>query len=178
VPDWLASSATAVIRCGGGPRKEGGRPAGGRYGSVSAVVAVGRLSAPALIEFSETAFGEVGDVEIDAHMEALGDGAEPLKAPSSGGKLLEGIFADRRSLVYAGEVLRLIRGGRIPADAVSKRSGVALRRVIRALQKRFLIVEQADSAGAYWYRLTKAGEQALAEIDENGGNGDESEADV
>ncbi len=178
VPDWLADSATAVICCGGGPLKEGGRHAGVRHGSVSATASVGRLCVPALLKFSETAFGDVGEGEVDAHMEALGEGAEPLKAPAPGGKLLEGIFADRRSLVYAVEVLRLIRGGRIPVDAVSRRSGVALRRVIRALQKRFLIVEQADSSGAYWYRLTKAGERALAEIDENGGSGDESEADV
>ncbi len=189
VPDWLADCATSRIECGGSIEAEEQRRPGrqgspthatgyGRRGSVTALAEVGRLSVPALLEFSETAFGDVGDKEVDAHMESLGESAEPLQAPANGGTLLEGIFAERRTLVYAVEVLRLIRGGRIPVDAVAKRSGAALRRVVRALQKRFLIVEQADGSGTYWYRLTKAGERALAEIDDNGGVVDESEADV
>ncbi len=171
VPDWLADCATAKISCGDGA-------AGGRLGFVSALASVGRLGMPALLEFSETEFSDVGEGELDAHMEVLGEGGGPLKAPAAGGALLENIFSERRALVYAVEVLRLIKGGRIPVDAVARRSGVALRRVIRALQKRFLIVEQADSSGAYWYRLTKAGEKALAEMEEKGAYGDESEANV
>lgn len=174
LPEWLADSASARIECGGA---QCGTVAD-RRGCVSALAHVGRLGRAAVLEFRETGFQGISGAELDAHMEALGEGGGPLKAPAQGTTVLEGIFSERRALIYAAEVLSLVKGGRIPVDAVSRRSGAALRRIVRALQKRFLIVEQADASGAYWYRLTKAGEKALAEIEDRGGNKDESETGV
>lgn len=181
LPEWLTEGATARIECGGiWEQPAGARRSvqGDRQGHISALAQVRRLPQQVLLEFRETGFQEMGGGDLDAHMEALGEESGPLKAPASGTTILEGIFAERRALIYATEVLTLVKGGRIPVDAVARRSGAALRRIVRALQKRFLIVEQADAAGAYWYRLTKAGEKALAEIEERGASKDESETDV
>ena len=86
-------------------------------------------------------------------------------------KMLEKVFSDRTALVYAWELLRLIQSGRVAVESVVQQRNATIKSVVRTLKRYFMIVEYTDSTGSGCYRLTKAGERAIAEM-EGGGDGD------
>ncbi|MDH7556687.1 MAG: hypothetical protein ACQXXL_03945 [Candidatus Methanosuratincola sp.] len=115
------------------------------------------------VRIRRTGFKPVGDEEIEMHMRSLGEGFEMRRESEKRATLLEKIFADRTMHQTAKELMAMIRGGRVPVDAVSKQRSGTLKRVVRMLSRHFLIIEFADGNGTNWYRLTKAGERALDE---------------
>ena len=142
----------------------------------SALLCVSGKDAPSFLRPSLSTFRKVTDEEIVEHMQALGVEQKELEARRKKGVMLEKVFKDRAALVYAWEVLRLVRGGKVPVDAVTNQKNVLLRAVVKALKRYFMIVEYTDSTGMAWYRLTKVGENALSEMggeerQEGGGGG-------
>ncbi|MDD1775821.1 MAG: hypothetical protein LUP94_00535 [Candidatus Methanomethylicus sp.] len=131
----------------------------------SALLCIPEYDAPRLLCLRHSVFRKVPDVEISEHMAVQGELEEMPKAESRNATLLEKIFTDRGSMVYAIELLKLVNGGRVPVDAATKHKDKVVRRVVKNLKRYFLIVEYTDNGGSCWYRLTKAGERALAEID-------------
>ncbi len=97
------------------------------------------------------------------HMRSLGEDFKMHREVEKRVTLLEKIFSDKTMHQTAKELMVMIRGGRVPVDAVSKQRSGALKRVVRMLSRHFLIIEFADGNGTNWYRLTKAGERALDE---------------
>jgi hypothetical protein len=146
-------------------------------GDDSALLCVSGRDSPVFVSPRFSQFRSVTDEEVVEHMRVLGEEPERLeakaKAQVKGVRMLEKIFRDRAALVYAREMLRLVEGGKVPVEAVSEQKNVLLRAVVRGLKRYFMIVEYADSIGTKWYRLTKVGERALAEMEE--GEDDEFE---
>jgi len=142
-------------------------------GDDSALLCVSGRDTPVFVSPRFSQFRSVSEDEVVEHMRVLGEEPEGLwaKVQVKGARMLEKIFRDRAALVYAREMLRLVEGGKVPVEAVNQQKNVLLRAVVRGLKRYFMIVEYTDSIGAKWYRLTKAGERALAEM-EGGEGGD------
>ncbi|MDI9608789.1 MAG: hypothetical protein QFX34_00740 [Candidatus Verstraetearchaeota archaeon] len=115
------------------------------------------------LRIRRTGFKPVGDEEIEMHMRSLGESFEMHRMNVKSVTLLEKIFVDKTMRQTAKELMVMIRGGRVPVDAVSKQRSGTLKRIVKMLSKHFLIIEFADGNGTNWYRLTKAGERALDE---------------
>ncbi|MDI9644671.1 MAG: hypothetical protein QFX35_05580 [Candidatus Verstraetearchaeota archaeon] len=126
------------------------------------------------VRVRRTEFKPITDADLERHMKTLGENFEAQGGCRKRTMLLERIFTDKSMQKTAMDLLVLIRGGRVPVDAIMKQRSSALRRVVRTLSKYFLIVESADGNGINWYKLTKAGERAL----EEGGDADEGEVRV
>ena len=137
-------------------------------GEEAALLCVSGRDRPAFVSPRLSQFREVSEEEIKEHMRTLGE--EPVDLRGRAGamttRMLEKIFRDRAALVYAREMLRLVEGGRVPVETVNEQKNVLLRAVVKGLKRYFLIMEYVDNAGARWYRLTKVGERALAEMEE------------
>ncbi|MBM5805637.1 MAG: hypothetical protein FJZ49_06230 [Candidatus Verstraetearchaeota archaeon] len=147
-------------------------------GEEAALLCVSGRDRPVFVSPRLSQFREVSEEEIKEHMRTLGEEPVDLKAKAGAmtTRMLEKIFRDRGALVYAREMLRLVEGGRVPVEAVNEQKNVLLRAVVKGLRRYFLIMEYVDNAGARWYRLTKVGERALAEMDERtGGEMEEKE---
>ena len=139
-------------------------------GEEAALLCVSGRDRPVFVSPRLSQFRSVTEEEIKEHMRTLGE--EPVELKGKGAmttRMLDKIFRDRAALVYAREMLRLVEGGRVPVEAVNEQKNVLLRAVVKGLKRYFLIMEYADNAGARWYRLTKVGERALAEMEEGGG---------
>jgi len=112
-------------------------------------------------------FRQIPESEVLEHMRVLGE--EPIELQigrkSTETKMLEKVFKDRAALVYAWEVLRLVREGKVPVDSVSSQKNVLLKSVVKSLKRYFMIVEYTDSTSMVWYRLTKIGERAISEME-------------
>lgn len=185
MPRWITDTLTSEIRCRtvlSDPYRHPYRyPTSERKGhaaeasrscyniGVEPLLLISRYSnamQPARVR--KTEFKPVNDDEIETHMRSLGDSFETHREAEKRATLLERIFADRTMHQTAKELMVMIRGGRVPVDAVSKQRSGTLKRVIKVLSKHFLIIEFADGGGTNWYRLTKAGERALDEEEEEG----------
>jgi len=182
LPRWIVEASTACIFCG--PLWEGALSFIGRafrldpgasiakaVGDCSALLCMPNRGSPQLIRFRRSRFRSVADVEILEHMRTLGDDPRELKGTARRRGMLEKIFREREAAVYAVGLLRLIKGGRVPVDAVVHQRNRVLRTVVKVLKRYFLIVEYCDNSGAGWFKLTKVGERALAEF-EDGGTGE------
>jgi hypothetical protein len=130
-------------------------------------------TAPIFLKPNPSNFREIQECEILEHMRILGEDPKDVAAEglASEAKMLEKVFKDRAALVYAWEVLRLIKGGKVPVDAVTNQKNALLRAVVKSLKRYFMIVEYTDSTGMPWYRLTKVGERAVSEM-EGAGDGE------
>ncbi len=190
LPRWITDTLSSEIRCGTvlrdrdgskardctDPKKQGGKaPSFGRSwsfgGGGDPMLIASRYSESVhAVRIRRTEFKPITDEEIELHMRSLGESFEAHKEGEKKATLLERIFADSSLRRSARDLMALIRGGRVPVDAVTKQRSGALKRVIRTLSKYFLVVEFADGSGTNWYKLTKAGERALEEEeDENEG---------
>ena len=118
-----------------------------------------------LLRYRPTPFDAVDEGGVLKHMAALGEPTEELRLPEKREGLLEKLFRDRGARHYAVELLGLIRGGRVPVDAVVGQRDVKLKRAVKLMKRNFLIIECMDNSGAYFFRLTKAGERALMEAE-------------
>jgi len=141
-----------------------------RNGWALVCTASGRL--PFLVKARLPCFKPLTSQEVIEHMRLLGEDVRPLgRSEARKEKMLEKIFPDRGTLIYAWEVLRLIQSGRVAVESVVQQRNVTIKAVVRTLKKYFMIIEYTDSTGSGCYRLTKAGERAIAEME--GGNGDD-----
>ncbi|MBC7127183.1 MAG: hypothetical protein ABC595_01760 [Candidatus Methanosuratincola petrocarbonis] len=173
MPRWIANTLTSEIRCrtvSHGDqtlkRKWQVPDAGGSCSNVAQeqLLVISRYSdAIRPVRIRRTGFKPVGDEEIEMHMRSLGEDFKMHREVEKRVTLLEKIFSDKTMHQTAKELMVMIRGGRVPVDAVSKQRSGALKRVVRMLSRHFLIIEFADGNGTNWYRLTKAGERALDE---------------
>lgn len=176
LPKWLADTLTSKIHCG--PLSQDfGKRANGVESTIQApagktLVLTRSTTHPALVDLKRTKFRDISDQEVVEHMKSLGEYFEPEPHAPNKERLLERIFRDEALLHTAKELLRLVRGGRVPVDAVEKQRSGIIRRVVKALSKHFLIVEFTDGGGIGWYKLTKVGERALDEVDGNEGETD------
>jgi hypothetical protein len=180
LPDWANDSLTARLYCG--PvwerdlssieraflleyrhKKEIRHLEGG-----SVLMCVAGFDTPRILKPSQSKFRQVSDADVTGHMRALGESIERLEASVKGLRLLEKVFTERGKLVYAIEVMKLVKGGRVPVDAVARHKNNAVRHVMKGLRRYFLVIEYTDNSGSSWYKLTKAGERALAEMDVDG----------
>lgn len=128
---------------------------------------------PFLVRTRLPSFKALTPQEVSEHMRLLGEDVKPLEqSKARREKMLEKIFPERAALVYAWEVLRLIQSGRVAVESVVHQRNRAIKAVVRTLKRYFMIVEYTDSTGSGCYRLTKAGERAIAEM-EGGEEGDE-----
>jgi hypothetical protein len=127
---------------------------------------------PFILKATPLALRSLGPEEVAEHMRLLGEEVKPLGGSRARKeKMLEKIFPDRSALVYAWEVLKLIQSGRVAVESVVQQRNATIKAVVKGLKKYFMIIEYSDSTGSGCYRLTKAGERAIAEM-EGGDEGD------
>ncbi|MCX8182079.1 MAG: hypothetical protein N3D12_03060 [Candidatus Methanomethyliaceae archaeon] len=122
--------------------------------------------APFYLRYRNSESRFIDDSEIEAHMRALGEEVACVNsADEKSTRVLERLFRDRASLFYAKEFLRLVGEGRVPVEAVRTQRNAMLRNAVRLLKRYFMVVEYMDCSGNKWYRLTRAGENALREME-------------
>jgi hypothetical protein len=137
-----------------------------------ALACTNRSRSPFLVRARLSSFRALTPQGVVEHMRLLGEEVKPLgQSKAKRERMLEKIFPDRAALVYAWEVLRLIQSGRVAVESVVQQRNATIKAVVRALKRYFMIVECTDSTGSGCYRLTKAGERAIAEME----GGDESD---
>ncbi len=172
VPQWITDTLTSEIVCttvshwdrqASKRRTRAPCACGSKFGREQLIIISRYSDAMQSVRIRKTGFKPVGDEEIEMHMRSLGEDFEMRKEAEKKVTLLEKIFADKAMHQTAKELMTMIRGGRVPVDAVSKQRSGTLKRVVKVLSRHFLIIEFADGNGINWYRLTKAGERALDE---------------
>jgi len=172
VPRWITDTLTSEIVCTTvshgnrqAPERRTQAPCacGSNFGQEPLLIVSRYSDAMQPVRIRRTGFKPVGDEEIEMHMRSLGEDFKMHIEVEKKATLLEKIFADKAMHQTAKELMAMIRGGRVPVDAVSKQRSGTLKRVAKMLSRHFLIIEFADGNGINWYRLTKAGERALDE---------------
>jgi hypothetical protein len=154
-------------------RLDGGGLRGIRaVGEGLALACTSRSRLPFLVRARLSSFRALTPHGVAEHMRLLGEDVKPLEQSRvRRERMLEKIFPDRAALVYAWEVLRLIQSGRVAVESVVQQRNATIKAVVKTLKRYFMIVEYTDSTGSGCYRLTKAGERAIAEM-EGGDEGD------
>lgn len=143
-----------------------------KLGSGTAIAWVRGSGKARLLGYRPTPFDAVDEGSVLEHMASLGEPIEELKLPEKREGLLDRLFRDRGARHYAVELLGLIRGGRVPVDAIAGQRDARLKKAVKLMKRNFLVVECMDSNGAYFFRLTKAGERALMEAEAESHAGD------
>lgn len=124
---------------------------------------------PVLVKLDAMEQEEVGDEELERHMEELGYARERLRLVVLKRGLLERLFKDGGRVVQAYKLLDLIKSSRIPHGGYRALPFIdeqEFRRIIKVLLRHKLITDYYDRDGVRWYAITSFGEDVLSDFEE------------